>query len=257
MKITNSRRDFIKKSATLALGALATNSLLSNPKTDIPADFIEEQPNLLTTTNFTLAPLPYAYDALEPSIDKQTMEIHYSKHHQGYVTNLNKAIEGVDKTILGENPTLEGLFAKMPQLSMAVRNNAGGHYNHSLFWTVMTPAKMRTTPSGKLLEALTHTFGSLDEFKKQFEDAAAKRFGSGWAWLIVDKNKLAITSTPNQDNPLMNLDSIETKGYPLLGIDVWEHAYYLKHQNKRAEYIAAWWNVVNWQTVEKRYTGII
>ncbi|MEO6903181.1 MAG: superoxide dismutase [Bacteroidia bacterium] len=257
MKTTNSRRDFIKKSATLAIGALATKSLLSNPLSAIPTDFIEEQPNLLMANNFTLAPLPYAYDALEPFIDKETMEIHYTKHHQGYVTNLNKAIEGVDKTILGANPTLESLFEKMPQLPMAVRNNAGGHYNHTLFWTLMTPAKMQTAPSGKLLEALTSTFGSVDEFKKQFNEGASKRFGSGWAWLVVSKDKLAITSTPNQDNPLMNLDSIEKKGFPLLGIDVWEHAYYLKYQNKRADYASAWWNVVNWQTVEKRFAGAV
>ena len=191
-------------------------------------------------------PLPYAYDALEPYIDAQTMEIHYSRHHQAYFNNLTKAVAGTDM----EGQPLEALFAKMSQLPVAVRNNGGGHWNHALFWKSLSP-KGGGQPDGDLLAAIEKAFGSFDEFKKQFDAAAVGRFGSGWAWLSVGADgNLFISSTPNQDNPLM--DVAEKRGAPLLGLDVWEHAYYLKYQNKRADYIAALWNLVNWPEVAAR-----
>jgi Fe-Mn family superoxide dismutase len=205
----------------------------------------------VATTNIfaqhTLAPLPYAYDALEPYIDKTTMEIHHDKHHAAYVNNLNTAIKGTDM----EKLSLEALFKNMSKYPMVVRNNAGGHWNHSLFWQFMTSHDNSGAPSEKLITAIVKDFGSLDKFKEQFNDAAAKRFGSGWAWLIVNNGKLSIISTPNQDNPLM--DIAEVKGTPVLMLDVWEHAYYLKYQNRRAEYIKAFWEVVNWNEVSKRF----
>ncbi len=198
---------------------------------------------------FTLPNLPYASNALEPHIDARTMEIHHGKHHNAYVTNLNKAIAGTD----AENLNIEDICKSVSKYSAAVRNNGGGHYNHSLFWTILGP-DAGGKPSGALAEAIDSAFGSFDEFKTKFSDAAATRFGSGWAWLIVDKNKkLAVTSTPNQDNPLM--DVAETQGTPILGLDVWEHAYYLNYQNRRPDYIAAFWNVVNWQEVASRFAA--
>lgn len=199
---------------------------------------------------FTLPPLPYAFDALEPYIDKTTMEIHHDKHHGGYVTNLNNAIAGTD----AENKTIEEILKQVSKYPVAVRNNGGGHYNHSLFWTLLSP-KGGGQPSGKLAEAINSTFGSFDKFKEEFNKAAMGRFGSGWAWLIVQNGKLAITSTPNQDNPLM--DVAEQQGTPILGLDVWEHAYYLKYQNRRADYVNAFWNIVNWPEVEKRYEAAL
>lgn len=196
-------------------------------------------------SKFELAPLPYAYDALEPFIDKMTMEIHHGKHHNAYVTNLNNAIAGTEH----EGKTLEELFANMSKLPAAIRNNGGGHYNHTLFWNLMK--KDGGAPTGDLANAINGAFGSFDEFKKLFSQAGMTRFGSGWAWLVKADGALKITSTPNQDNPLM--DVAEIKGYPLLGIDVWEHAYYLKYQNRRNEYIENWWNVVNWDAVAKRF----
>lgn len=194
-------------------------------------------------------PLPYAFDALEPYIDAQTMEIHYTRHHQGYFNNLLKAVEGTDMA----GQPLEVLFAKMSQLPVAVRNNGGGHWNHTLFWKVLSP-NGGGMPEGELLAAIEKAFGSYDEFKKQFEAAAAGRFGSGWAWLnVAEDGSLFISSTPNQDNPLM--DVVEQRGAPLLGLDVWEHAYYLKYQNKRADYVTAFWNVVNWPEVAARYAA--
>ena len=194
-------------------------------------------------------PLPYAYDALEPYIDAQTMEIHYSRHHQAYFNNLVKAVAGTEL----EGQSLEALFAKMSQLPVAVRNNGGGHWNHALFWKSLSP-QGGGQPDGELLAAIEKAFGSFDEFKKQFDAAAVGRFGSGWAWLGVGADgKLFISSTPNQDNPLM--DVAEKRGAPLLGLDVWEHAYYLKYQNKRADYIAAFWNVVNWPEVAARFAA--
>ena len=194
-------------------------------------------------------PLPYAYDALEPYIDAQTMEIHYSRHHQTYFNNLTKAVAGTEL----EGQSLAALFAKMSQLPVAVRNNGGGHWNHTLFWKVMSP-NGGGIPEGDLLAAIEKAFGSFDEFKKQFEAAGIGRFGSGWAWLSVAADgALFISSTPNQDNPLM--DVAEKRGTPILGLDVWEHAYYLKYQNKRADYAAAFWNVVNWPEVAARYAA--
>ena len=194
-------------------------------------------------------PLPYAFDALEPYIDAQTMEIHYTRHHQGYFNNLLKAVAGTEM----EGQTLEALFAKMSQLPVAVRNNGGGHWNHTLFWKVLSPSG-GGMPEGELLAAIEQAFGSFDEFKKQFEAAALGRFGSGWAWLAIDGGGgLFITSTPNQDNPLM--DVAEQRGTPIFGLDVWEHAYYLKYQNKRPDYATAFWNVVNWPEVAARYAA--
>jgi Fe-Mn family superoxide dismutase len=195
---------------------------------------------------FELPKLPYAYNALEPHIDARTMEIHHSKHHQAYVTNLNNAIAGTD----AEKLSIEEICKNISKYPVAVRNNGGGHYNHSLFWTLMAP-NAGGQPSGDLAAAIDTAFGSFDEFKKLFAAAGTTRFGSGWAWLIVKDGKLVISSTPNQDNPLM--DVAEVKGTPVLGIDVWEHAYYLNYQNRRPDYIAAFWNVINWAEVTKLY----
>lgn len=195
---------------------------------------------------FELSPLPYPYDALEPFIDKWTMELHHTKHHQAYVNNLNKAIEGTE--LAGK--TLEELLKNASKVPVAVRNNGGGHWNHEFFWNIMKP-NGGGTPSGELYDAINSTFGSFENFKKAFFDAAIGRFGSGWAWLIISNGKLVVTSTPNQDNPLM--DVAEVKGTPILGIDVWEHAYYLKYQNRRNEYVENWWNVVNWDAVAKHF----
>jgi len=195
---------------------------------------------------FTLPALPYAHDALEPHIDTTTMQIHHGKHHQAYVDNLNKAIAGTPN----ENKSLEELVAAAGSISAAVRNNGGGHWNHTFFWESLSP-NAGGTPTGKLAEAITSTFGSFDTFKEKFNNAAMTRFGSGWAWLTKNNGKLEISSTPNQDNPLM--DVAEVKGTPLLGVDVWEHAYYIKYQNRRAEYLGVFWNVVNWNKVNERF----
>lgn len=195
---------------------------------------------------FELPALPYATDALEPHIDKTTMEIHHGKHHQAYVDNLNKALTGTD----GENKKIEEIMASISKYPVAVRNNGGGHYNHSLFWTIMSP-NGGGSPSGELAAAIDSAFGSFDDFKKKFAEAGATRFGSGWAWLTVANGKLEVSSTPNQDNPLM--DIADVKGTPILGMDVWEHAYYLKYQNKRPDYIAAFWNVIDWEAVAERF----
>lgn len=194
---------------------------------------------------FTLPALTYAHDALEPHIDKQTMEIHHGKHHQAYVDNLNKAIAGTEH----ENKSLEELVANAGKISPAVRNNGGGHWNHSFFWELLSGKAGK--PSGKLADAINSTFGSLEALQEKVNTAGATRFGSGWAWLIVKDGKLEVTSTPNQDNPLM--DVAEVKGTPILGIDVWEHAYYLKYQNKRPDYLKAIWNVINWDKVAEHY----
>lgn len=197
---------------------------------------------------FTLPALPYAHDALEPHIDTQTMQIHHGKHHQAYVDNLNKAIAGTPN----ENKSLEELVKVAGTISPAVRNNGGGHWNHTFFWESLAP-NAGGVPSGKLADAITATFGSFDEFKEKFNTAGATRFGSGWAWLLVKDGKLEISSTPNQDNPLM--DVAEVKGTPILGVDVWEHAYYLKYQNRRPDYLKAFWNVVNWAKVAERFAA--
>lgn len=196
---------------------------------------------------FELPKLPYAYNALEPHIDARTMEIHHSKHHQAYVTNLNGAIAGSD----AEKLSIEDICKTISKYPMPVRNNGGGHYNHSLFWTVMKQ-NGGGNPTGAIAAAIDTAFGSFDEFKTKFNTAGATRFGSGWAWLIVGADKkLAVTSTPNQDNPLM--DIAEVKGTPVLGCDVWEHAYYLNYQNRRPDYMSAWWNVINWDEVNRRF----
>lgn len=196
---------------------------------------------------FELPALPYATDALEPHIDKMTMEIHHDKHHQAYVTNLNKALEGKREA----NQSIEDLMKNVDKFPAAVRNNGGGHYNHSLFWEVIGPNK-GGEPKGALADAIKAAFGSFADFKTKFAEAGATRFGSGWAWLIVTADKkVAVCSTPNQDNPLMSI--AEVKGTPILGMDVWEHAYYLKYQNRRPDYIAAFWNVVNWDAVAERF----
>lgn len=196
---------------------------------------------------FTLPPLRYAYDALEPHIDARTMEIHHTKHHQAYVNNLNAAIEKAPE-LQGKSldDIMRGINAVPESVRTAVRNNGGGHWNHSLFWQIMGPGA-GGEPGGKLGDAIRSAFGDFSKFKEQFAAAAGSRFGSGWAWLINDGGKLSIVSTPNQDNPLMDGKT------PILGVDVWEHAYYLKYQNRRPDYVAAWWNVVNWDAVSKRY----
>lgn len=229
----NNRRAFIKKTAALAAAAatLKFSGSLSRGRS-FPA-------------LFHLPQLPYKYSALEPHIDGKTMEIHYTKHHQAYVDNLNKALPSSDQV-----PALEQLMEKISTYAVAVRNNGGGHFNHSMFWQVMNPASGKS-PDGRLAEAVTASFGTFEDFKKLFTNAALTRFGSGWAWLIKQNDQLVITSTANQDNPLM--DIAEVKGTPLLCLDVWEHAYYLKYQNKRADYINAWWNVVDWNEVARRF----
>jgi superoxide dismutase, Fe-Mn family len=198
---------------------------------------------------FTLPALPYAFNALEPHIDARTMEIHHGKHHNTYVTNLNNAIAGSD----AEKLSIEEICKNISKYPAAVRNNGGGHYNHSLFWAIMAP-NTGGQPSGALSDAINAAFTSFEEFKTKFAAAGTGRFGSGWAWLIKDgAGKLSITSTPNQDNPLM--DVAEAKGTPILGLDVWEHAYYLNYQNRRPDYITAFWNVVNWNEVAKRFSA--
>lgn len=195
---------------------------------------------------YILPKLPYSFDALEPYIDAQTMEIHHGKHHSGYVAKLNAAIENTE---LADKSLVE-LLSSASSIPTAVRNNGGGHFNHSLFWTIMG-SEHGLKPRGDLNSALLQTFGSFDKFKDDFSTVAATRFGSGWAWLIVTDGQLKITSTPNQDNPLM--DVVDTKGTPILGLDVWEHAYYLKYQNRRPEYIENFFNVINWEEVERRF----
>lgn len=195
---------------------------------------------------FELPKLDYDYKALEPHIDARTMEIHHTKHHNAYVTNLNNAIEGTD----AEKLNLEQIMANVSKYGPAVRNNGGGHYNHTLFWQIMSP-QGGGNPSGDLANAINNSFGSFDKFKEEFNKAAATRFGSGWAWLIVHDGGLMVTSSPNQDNPLMDL--AEVKGTPILGLDVWEHAYYLNYQNRRPDYIGAFWNVINWKAVAEKF----
>ena len=198
---------------------------------------------------YELPPLPYAFDALEPHIDAKTMEIHHDRHHNTYVTNLNAAVEGTDLAALSIDELVKNLDRVPEEKRTAVRNNGGGHWNHSFFWTIMGP-NGGGQPSGDLAKAINDAFGSVDAMKEQFGKAAAGRFGSGWAWLVVDgSGKLAITSTPNQDNPLM-----DGSGTPVIGVDVWEHAYYLKYQNKRPDYVSAWWNTVDWNAANENFT---
>lgn len=228
MKTIN-RRNFVRASiATAAGAALSMNKVMASP----------------SAFQFSQIKLPYAYDALEPNIDSMTMDIHYNKHHAGYIKNINEAIAAENITY---NNELD-FFSYASRLSAKVRNNSGGAWNHNFFWQVMKPGGSKF--SGKAADAVNGAFGSLDKFKEEFAKAAGGRFGSGWAWLVNDGGKLKIGSTPNQDNPMMDLSDF--KGTPVLGLDVWEHAYYLKYQNKRAEYVSNWWNVVNWDEVAKR-----
>jgi Fe-Mn family superoxide dismutase len=239
----HSRRNFIKTSAILSAGTLAG--------THIASGAVKEMVSLFPhATLFELPPLGYAFDALEPHIDAQTMQIHHDKHHQGYVNKLNDAIE---KDAALQHKSLEELvknIQSLPEASKtAVRNNGGGHWNHSFFWTLL---KKDTSASPKMQAAIAQNFGNMDDFKKAFEKAASSVFGSGWAWVIKGKDgKLSISTTANQDNPLMDLAAV--KGTPIMGIDVWEHAYYLKYQNRRADYLQAYWNVLNWNRVEELY----
>jgi superoxide dismutase, Fe-Mn family len=198
--------------------------------------------------SFTLPKLPYAYDALEPHFDTRTMEIHHSKHHAAYTSNLNAAVEGTELA----SKSIEEILKDISKYPVGVRNNGGGFYNHNLFWEILSP-NGGGSPRGDLMIAINSNFGSFEKFKETFNAAAMSRFGSGWAWLVVTNGKIVVTSTPNQDNPLMDLADV--KGKPILGIDVWEHAYYLKYQNRRAEYIEAFWNVINWEEVNKRFLG--
>lgn len=193
--------------------------------------------------------LPYAYDALEPHIDKMTMELHHTKHHKAYFDKLQNAVKGTEM----ENLSMKELFANMSKYPAGVRNNGGGHFNHSLFWNILSP-NGGGQPTGKLAEEINNAFGSFDDFKEKFSQAAAGRFGSGWAWLVINDGNLEICSTPNQDNPLM--DVTECRGTPILGLDVWEHAYYLKYQNRRPEYINAFWSLVNWEEVANNFDKV-
>ncbi len=246
-KKANGRREFLKTTgkAGLLLGLSGSSiTALAGEEKNNHTDFYFED------TPYTQQPLPYAYNALEPVIDAMTMEIHYSKHAAGYAKNLADAVK--DEKVDTQKTSLEKLLANISKYSVKMRNNAGGHYNHELFWKSMQAPSATTAPSGKLMDAIKKDFNSFEAFKTQFTDAGKNRFGSGWAWLVLTPGKkLVIGSTPNQDNPLMNVSDL--KGFPLLGLDVWEHAYYLKYQNKRPDYINNWWNVVNWDFVEKRF----
>lgn len=247
------KRKFTFLTALLLLGVAFTSCQQVQEKNESETNNNEQQKSQTTMKDgmHTLPELNYAYDALEPHIDARTMEIHHTKHHQAYINKLNDAIEGTDLA----NKNLEDIFANMSNNSVAVRNNGGGHFNHTMFWQVMSPDG-GGNPGGKLMSAIEAKFESFDKFKEEFNTAAATRFGSGWAWLIVDSNgELHVTSTPNQDNPLM--DVADVKGTPILGLDVWEHAYYLNYQNRRPDYVNAFWNVVNWAEVEKRYEGLV
>lgn len=245
------RRNFLEKSAK---ATVATMIALPTINTLFAADVAgannHSNPQNNYKTGFDQSPLPYAYNALEPSIDGQTMEIHYTKHASAYSKNLKEA--AVAEKVDAAKP-LEELLPKISAYSVKMRNNAGGHYNHELFWKCMAP-NASSQPAGKLLAAIQKDFGTVDEMKKQLSEAAKTRFGSGWAWLILTPDKkLKITSTPNQDNPLM--DIAEVKGIPLFGLDVWEHAYYLKYQNRRPEYIENFWKIINWNFVSERFNG--
>ncbi|WP_421879087.1 superoxide dismutase [Marinoscillum sp.] len=198
--------------------------------------------------SYTLPELPYAVDALEPHFDKETMTIHHTKHHQAYINKLNAALEGSDAA----SEDLEDILKNISKYSPAIRNNGGGHYNHSLFWKILSPSPKKA-PEGVLAEEINKVFGSLDQFKEQFNNAGATQFGSGWAWLLVKHNgAIEVSSTPNQDNPLMDINAT-SQGFPILGVDVWEHAYYLKYQNRRPDYLNAFWDVLDWAAVEKNY----
>lgn len=245
-KNDSSRRKFLK---TTVRGAIITGVSSGMLTEAFAAASNTKTPNTLTQLpgTFTQQPLPYGYAALENVIDAMTMEIHYTKHAAAYSKNLIEAAQAEN----ANNKTLEEILSGTSKYSTKMRNNAGGHYNHEMFWQSMRPKRDNNMPTGKLMDKITKSFGSFDAFKTQFSDAGKNRFGSGWAWLYIDSSKnLKIGSTPNQDNPLMDVSDL--KGFPLLGLDVWEHAYYLKYQNRRPEYIQNWWQVVNWDYVASR-----
>ncbi len=256
MEQKNNRREFLKKVTLAGVGLTLLNKSFGEENNFI-SEFGIPEDNM-----FTLPPLPYAYDALDPFIDKQTMEIHHTKHHQSYVDKLNKALG--EAKISGVS--LDDICKNIAKYPVAVRNNGGGHYNHSMFWKGMKPNAgsvlspiNQNEPSGKIGDAIKSTFDSFANFKTKFSETSIKVFGSGWTWLVINKDgKLEIGSTPNQDNPLMDISvpiAIGIKGNPILGLDVWEHAYYLKYQNKRTDYISNWWNIVNWDEASKRFEG--
>ncbi len=244
------RRNFLKNTAkgtvALGIGMSSINAL---------AESYASTENIISSpykTGFDQQPLPYAFNALEDVIDATTMEIHYTKHAATYSKNLKEAVTAEK---VESKSSVEDILANISKYSAKMRNNGGGHYNHEMFWQCMRPKQNENKPAGKLMDAIEKNFTSFSNFKTQFSDAGKNRFGSGWAWLYADKNKkLSIGSTPNQDNPLMDVSEI--KGFPLLGLDVWEHAYYLKYQNKRADYIENWWNVVNWNYVQQRFENL-
>jgi Fe-Mn family superoxide dismutase len=243
------RRNFLKNTLK---GTVAISIGITAPNAFTEASPLPESILSPYSTGFDQQPLPYAYNALEDIIDATTMEIHYSKHAAAYAKNLKEAAlaEKVDTT-----KPVEDVLANISKYTTKMRNNGGGHYNHEMFWQSMRPKQNDNKPAGKLLDAIEKNFTSFADFKTQFSDAGKNRFGSGWAWLYADQSKvLKIGSTPNQDNPLMDISEI--KGFPLLGLDVWEHAYYLKYQNRRPEYIEKWWNVVNWDYVAKRFESL-
>jgi len=242
--MNTSRRKFIQNSLKATIITSIGSSLVQNTEA-FASDLDSANEHTSIALQFSQIPLPYAYNALEPSIDATTMDIHYNKHHSAYVKNVNEAIAAENISFTTE----KDFFANASKLSPKAKNNGGGTWNHNFFWQVMAPPT-GGAPGGKVAEAINATFGSFDKFKEQFTQAAMTRFGSGWAWLVSDNGKLKIGSTANQDNPLM--DSSDLKGTPILALDVWEHAYYLKYQNKRNEYVANWWNVVNWSEVAKR-----
>lgn len=242
--MNTSRRKFIANSLKATVITTLGTSLIKTTETFALNSTLSNENNSIAL-QFSQVSLPYAYNALEPNIDATTMDIHYNKHHSAYVKNVNDAIAAEKISFTTE----KDFFANASKLSAKAKNNGGGAWNHNFFWQVMAPST-GGAPAGKVADALNGAFGSFDKFKEQFTQAAMGRFGSGWAWLVNDNGKLKIGSSPNQDNPLM--DSSELKGTPLLGLDVWEHAYYLKYQNKRNEYVANWWNVVNWSEVAKR-----
>jgi Fe-Mn family superoxide dismutase len=243
-KATMERRKFVKSVGLVTAAAYISPKVLGNDQVTVNSPGSESAPAL------EFPALPYAYDALEPYIDARTMEIHYDRHHRAYFTNLVNAIKGTPQ----EGMPVTDIFATISKLPDAVRNNGGGYYNHIFFWNSMAPKS--SGPSAELSAALNKTFGSFDKFKEAFSNSAKTRFGSGWAWLLLTGDKtLAVGSTPNQDNTLMDVSPV--KGTPLLTIDVWEHAYYLKYQNKRADYIDAFWNVVNWDEVNRRYASAL
>jgi Fe-Mn family superoxide dismutase len=236
------KRTFLKKSLLLGAAGMAAGSAFAGKITNP----VKGRLRGLEGDRFTLPELPYAYNALEPYIDAMTMEIHHSKHHAAYTANFNKAIAGTEYADMA----VKDMFAKISTLPVAIRNNGGGFFNHKFFWKVMSPTG-GGQPQGDLADAINRSFGSFEKFKELFSTAAATRFGSGWAWLLVSGTELKVCSTPNQDNPLM--DIAEVQGNPILTLDVWEHAYYLKYQNKRTDYISAFWNVINWDFVAEKF----